>query len=193
MDTGPALVLAGEGSPEGETVCAALARYETTLHDAVREIHVDVSAFKLGVERRLEEALHMSGPLGRAVAQLQQENRQLRSQLEALTRQVEMLTGTVCDRSALLGTGSMPTRPQSITTVTQSPVSPSSATTPSGSASSPIATRFSSRATFSVSSKNNVSTHTSAGKEHELQVGGVCGLEEKYFKASMHFLSQEVQ
>ncbi|KAK3531688.1 hypothetical protein QTP70_025920 [Hemibagrus guttatus] len=155
MDTGPALVLAGEGSPEGETVCAALARYETTLHDAVREIHVDVSAFKLGVERRLEEALHMSGPLGRAVAQLQQENRQLRSQLEALTRQVEMLTGTVCDRSALLGSGSMPTRPQSITTVTQSPLSPSSATTPSGSASSPIATRFSSRATFSVSSKNN--------------------------------------
>ncbi|KAG7321903.1 hypothetical protein KOW79_014761 [Hemibagrus wyckioides] len=155
MDTGPALVLAGEGSPEGETVCAALARYETTLHDAVREIHVDVSAFKLGVERRLEEALHMSGPLGRAVAQLQQENRQLRSQLEALTRQVEMLTGTVCDRSALLGSESMPTRPQSITTVTQSPLSPSSATTPSGSASSPIATRFSSRATFSVSSKNN--------------------------------------
>ncbi|KAB5550342.1 hypothetical protein PHYPO_G00052700 [Pangasianodon hypophthalmus] len=155
MDTGPALALAGEGPPEGETVCAALARYETTLHDAVREIHVDVSAFKLGVERRLEEALHMSGPLGRAVAQLQQENRQLRSQLEALTRQVEMLTGTVCDRSALLGSGSMPTRPQSSPAVAQSPLSPSSATTPSGSASSPIATRFSSRATFSVSSKTN--------------------------------------
>ncbi|KAI5626742.1 smoothelin-like protein 2, partial [Silurus asotus] len=142
--------------PEGEMVCAALARYETTLQDAVREIHVDVSAFKMGVERRLDEALHMSGPLGRAVAQLQQENRQLRSQLEALTRQVEMLTGTVCDRSALLGSGPMPALPQSSTPLTQSPLSPSSATTPSGSASSPTGTRFSSRATFSVSSKTNV-------------------------------------
>ncbi|KAF7700019.1 smoothelin, like [Silurus meridionalis] len=155
MDTGPELALAGECPPEGEMVCAALARYETTLQDAVREIHVDVSAFKLGVERRLDEALHMSGPLGRAVAQLQQENRQLRSQLEALTRQVEMLTGTVCDRSALLGSGPMPALPQSSTPLTQSPLSPSSATTPSGSASSPTATRFSSRATFSVSSKTN--------------------------------------
>ncbi|KAF3693137.1 Smoothelin-like protein 2 [Channa argus] len=89
-------------SPEGETVCAALARYENTLRDAIREIHVDVSAFKLGMERRLEETANLSGPLGRAVAQLQQENRQLRSQLEALTRQVELLSGLTCDRSALL-------------------------------------------------------------------------------------------
>ncbi|XP_051253544.1 smoothelin, like [Dicentrarchus labrax] len=89
-------------SPEGETVCAALARYENTLRDAIREIHVDVSAFKLGMERRLEETANLSGPLGRAVAQLQQENRQLRSQLEALTRQVELLSGMTCDRSTLL-------------------------------------------------------------------------------------------
>ncbi|KAK2846838.1 hypothetical protein Q5P01_009837 [Channa striata] len=89
-------------SPEGETVCAALARYENTLRDAIREIHVDVSAFKLGMERRLDETANLSGPLGRAVAQLQQENRQLRSQLEALTRQVELLSGLTCDRSALL-------------------------------------------------------------------------------------------
>lgn len=190
MDTGPTLALAGEGPPEGETVCAALARYETTLHDAVHEIHVDIGAFKLGVERRLEEALHMSGPLGRAVAQLQQENRQLRSQLEVLTRQVEMLTGTVCDRSALLDSGSMPARPQSSMAVTQSPISPSSATTPSGSASSPVATRFSSRATFSLS-KTNVSTHNSAEKEHELKERGVCGL--KKDEASFCFLSQEVE
>ncbi|XP_029026705.1 smoothelin, like [Betta splendens] len=80
-------------SPEGETVCGALARYESTLRDAIREIHVDVSAFKLGMERRLEDAANLSGPLGRAVAQLQQENRQLRNQLEALTRQVELLSG----------------------------------------------------------------------------------------------------
>lgn len=89
-------------SPEGETVCAALARYENTLRDAIREIHVDVSSFKLGMERRLEETANLSGPLGRAVAQLQQENRQLRSQLEALTRQVELLSGMACDRSTLL-------------------------------------------------------------------------------------------
>ncbi|XP_062872622.1 smoothelin, like [Trichomycterus rosablanca] len=153
MDGGAAMVLQGEGPPEGETVCAALARYEATLHNAVREIHVDVSAFKLGVERRLDDALNVSGPLGRAMAQLQQENRQLRSQLEALTRQVEMLTGTVCDRSALLSTGPPSARPQSSTA--HLPVSPSSAAAPSGSASSPTAARFSSRATFSVSSKNN--------------------------------------
>ncbi|GAA6218783.1 smoothelin-like protein 2 [Lates japonicus] len=86
-------------SPEGETVCAALARYENTLRDAIREIHMDVSAFKLGMERRLEETANLSGPLGRVVAQLQQENQQLRSQLEALTQQVELLRGMSCDRS----------------------------------------------------------------------------------------------
>ncbi|KAI4880253.1 hypothetical protein NFI96_034044, partial [Prochilodus magdalenae] len=164
MDAGP-LAAVAEGSPEGETVCAALARYEATLRDAVREIHVDVSAFKLGVERRLEEALRVSSPLGRAVAQLQQENRQLRGQLEALTRQVEMLSGTVCDRSALLSTG--PPQSQSQAQVqsslpgsqlTSSPPAPSVGAltgSASGSAMSPSATRFSSRATFSVTSKNS--------------------------------------
>ncbi|XP_072249168.1 smoothelin, like [Leuresthes tenuis] len=89
-------------SPEGETVCAALARCEDTLQDAIRKIHADVTTFKTGMERRLEETTNLSGPLGRAVAQLQQENRQLRSQLEVLTRQVELLSGITCDRSALL-------------------------------------------------------------------------------------------
>ncbi|XP_029699868.1 smoothelin, like [Takifugu rubripes] len=89
-------------SPEGETVCAALARYESTLRDAIREIHVDVSAFKLGMERRLEETANLSGPLGRAVLHLQQENRQLRVQLEALARQVELLGGMSCERNTVL-------------------------------------------------------------------------------------------
>lgn len=89
-------------SPEGETVCAALTRYENTLRDAIREIHLDVGTFKVGMERRLEETANLSGPLGRAVAQLQQENRQLRSQLETLTRQVELLSGIACNRSSLL-------------------------------------------------------------------------------------------
>lgn len=145
-----AMVLKGEGPPEGETVCAAMARYEADLHNAVREIHVDVSAFKLGVERRLDEALDVSGPLGRLVLQLQQENRQLRSQLEALTRQVEALSGTVCDRSALINPAG------TLSTATQLPVSPSGASSPTGA-------RFSSRATFSVSSKNNVSTTDMGG------------------------------
>ncbi|XP_034557557.1 smoothelin, like isoform X2 [Notolabrus celidotus] len=89
-------------SPEGETVCDALARFENTLRDAIREIHVDVSVFKLGMERRMEETATLSGPLGRAVTQLQQENRQLRSQLETLTQQVELLSGMTCDRSTLI-------------------------------------------------------------------------------------------
>lgn len=83
-------------------MCAALARYENTLRDAIREIHVDVRTFKLGMERRLEETASLNGPLERAVAQLQQENQQLRSQLEVLTRQVELLSGITCDRSTLL-------------------------------------------------------------------------------------------
>uniref|UniRef100_W5MIB1 Smoothelin, like n=1 Tax=Lepisosteus oculatus TaxID=7918 RepID=W5MIB1_LEPOC len=72
---------------EAQAVCEALGRYETTLQDAVREIHVDISVFKQGVERRVEEALGLVSPLGRAVAELQRENRQLRGQLEALTRE----------------------------------------------------------------------------------------------------------
>ncbi|KAG5269120.1 hypothetical protein AALO_G00198500 [Alosa alosa] len=178
MDAGPLATVGegvgGNGAGDGETVCGALARYESTLRDAVREIHVDVSAFKLGVERRLEEALHVSGPLGRAVAQLQQENRQLRSQLEALTRQVEMLTGSACDRSALMGSGSpqlqqttsnsagtgQHQRPRVGSGSSQSPPAPSSPSvgamgSASGLASSPTTVRFSSRATFAVSSKTN--------------------------------------
>ncbi|XP_077422852.1 smoothelin, like [Vanacampus margaritifer] len=79
-------------SPDGETVCEALARHECTLREAVREIHMDVSAFKLGMEHRLEDAVSLSGTLGRAMTQLQQENRELRTQLQALSRQVELLS-----------------------------------------------------------------------------------------------------
>ena len=209
-------------SPEGETVCAALARYENTLHEAIREIHVDVSAFKLGMERRLEETANLSGPLGRAVVHLQQENQQLRSQLENLTRQVELLSGITCDRSIFLNSShshsqnrdndvdDMQEKPQNVKEViygkgqahTQSQAhlhiknstfgcqfqaysslsgqcspssppaifssSPTSSSPPAasrgctlvmdpGSSISPSITRFSSRATFAMSSKNNVS------------------------------------
>ncbi|KAJ8343087.1 hypothetical protein SKAU_G00330150 [Synaphobranchus kaupii] len=151
--------------PEDETVCAALARYEATLRDAVREIRADVGAFKAGVEQRLEEAGRVSGPLGRAVSQLQQENRQLRGQLEVLTRQLEALTGTVCDRSALTNNSShpsdLPNTPLPLASQ-HSPASPTSGT-PMGYSSgpspapalSPTTTRFSSRATFSVFNKTS--------------------------------------
>ncbi|KAM3849628.1 smoothelin, like [Diretmus argenteus] len=198
-------------SPEGETVCAALARYENTLRDAIREIHVDVSAFKLGMEQRLEEADNLNGPLGRAVAQLQQENHQLRGQLEALTRQVELLTGMMCERGALLNNNNnhdqkthyddiqvnhldageqvhgkiqnqvnlhiqtqggqaqthsgqpSPSTPPATFSSSPGPGSPTAAGRVSSVAAGPVSsgspstTRFSSRATFAVSSKTNVS------------------------------------
>uniref|UniRef100_A0A3P9GX03 Smoothelin, like n=1 Tax=Oryzias latipes TaxID=8090 RepID=A0A3P9GX03_ORYLA len=125
-------------SPEGETVCEALARYENTLREAIREIQADVSSFKLGMERRWEETANLSGPLGRAVAQLQQENRQLRSQLDALTRQVEQLSSFMSDSRTLLNSNNG-------CSMLLSP----------GSSSSPSITRFSSRAIFAVSSKAN--------------------------------------
>ncbi|KAJ7990277.1 hypothetical protein DPEC_G00298650 [Dallia pectoralis] len=159
-----------------ESVCAALARYEATLRDAVREIHVDVSAFKQGVERRLDEAdAHAGdGPLGRIVAQLQQENRLLRGQLEALTRQVELLMGTVSDRGATMATngypqpstsaqaqsschgrGSPQPRPASPASPAGGPSTGALTGSATGTASSPSTNRFSSRATFAVSSKAN--------------------------------------
>ncbi|XP_010892115.1 smoothelin, like [Esox lucius] len=166
------------GAEDNESVCAALARYEATLRDAVREIHVDVTAFKQGVERRLEEAETHAGEglLGRIVAQLQRENRQLRGQLEALTRQVELLTGTVGDRGVPTTSNGYPHQPASAQAQPQSsshgmgspqphstpPTSPAGGPSTgaltgsaSGSASSPSATRFSTRASFAVSSKAN--------------------------------------
>ncbi|XP_028320228.1 smoothelin, like [Gouania willdenowi] len=89
-------------SPEGETVCEALSRFENTLQGAIRDIHSDVSTFKLRMSFRLEEMANISVPLGGAVVQLQQENQQLRSQLEALTHQVELLGSITCDRSSML-------------------------------------------------------------------------------------------
>lgn len=91
-----------EGECE-ETVCEALGRFEATLRAAVSEVHVDVSVFKRGMERRVEEACKASGPLQEAVAQLQQENQQLRGQLDALARLVETLTGARAERSTLGG------------------------------------------------------------------------------------------
>ncbi|XP_074536315.1 smoothelin, like isoform X1 [Halichoeres trimaculatus] len=203
------LCLPCSSSAEGETVCDALARFENTLCDAIKEIHEDISAFKLGIERRVEETATLCGPLGRAVAQLQQENQQLRSQMEALTRQVELLSEMTYDRSTLLNNslnhknhlsdiqenhqgsrevihgkseahtqsqaplhiqpcslGSLSTQSSPASPPETFSTSPSSSSPPVGSrissvvtgpvlSSSPSTGRFSSRATFAVSSKTN--------------------------------------
>ncbi|XP_046894952.1 smoothelin-like protein 2 isoform X2 [Hypomesus transpacificus] len=86
-----------------ETVCEALGRFEATLRAAVSEVHVDVSAFKRGMERKVEEACRTSAPLLEAVTLLQQENQQLRGKLETLTRLVEALAGAPVEKSPLGG------------------------------------------------------------------------------------------
>ncbi|XP_077397256.1 smoothelin, like [Festucalex cinctus] len=171
-------------SPEGETVCEALARHECTLREAIREIHMDVSAFKLGMEHRLEDALSLSGTLGRAMTQLQQENRDLRTQLQALRQQVELLSqngrnhlneikeviyrkaesptqgspAQTCNgHSGHINTASAPATFSSSPRSSSPPVASrvSAIVTGPVSSSSPTTGRFSSRATFAVSSKNN--------------------------------------
>uniref|UniRef100_M3ZJT8 Smoothelin, like n=1 Tax=Xiphophorus maculatus TaxID=8083 RepID=M3ZJT8_XIPMA len=129
---------------DGETVCSALTRYENTLRDAIREIHAEVSNFKLDIERRCDETANLSGPLGQAVVQLQQENRQLRIQLEALTRQVD-LSSTRANLTSSPTNSSSPPAGSRGSSMMMSP----------GTSSSPSITRFSSRATFAVSSKTN--------------------------------------
>ncbi|XP_066551202.1 smoothelin, like isoform X2 [Amia ocellicauda] len=143
--------LTGLDGTEAQTVCEALGRYETTLRDAVREIHVDISIFKQGVERRVDETLRLVSPLGRAVAELQHDNRQLRIQLETLTRQVELLMAAAHDR----GVGQSPSTPEA----TQPPASSPQPLSSNSGSQQPMATlnsaRFSSSATFAVSSKSN--------------------------------------
>ncbi|XP_034995804.1 smoothelin-like protein 2 isoform X2 [Zootoca vivipara] len=83
--------LADLNAQDAATVCEALGRYEETLRGAVREIHVDIQAFKNGVDRQVAEVLRLANPLAHNVAELQQENRQLRAHVERLARQVEAL------------------------------------------------------------------------------------------------------
>uniref|UniRef100_A0A8C7PVD4 Uncharacterized protein n=1 Tax=Oncorhynchus mykiss TaxID=8022 RepID=A0A8C7PVD4_ONCMY len=100
MDTSIPVLAAGDKVCD-KTVCEALGHFEATLAAAVREVHVDVSAFKRGVERRVDEACRAQRPLAEALQRLTQENLQLRSQLEVLACLMEGLTGRVVDRSAL--------------------------------------------------------------------------------------------
>ncbi|XP_047462879.1 smoothelin-like protein 2 [Mugil cephalus] len=89
---------ATEGVQEG-MVSEALVQFEATLQAAVREVHVDVSAFKQRIEQRIEELCTSNGPLAEAVTRLQDENQQLRAKLDALGRLVESLAGVKIERS----------------------------------------------------------------------------------------------
>ncbi|XP_043997630.1 smoothelin-like protein 2 isoform X2 [Gambusia affinis] len=78
---------------EEDTVSRALAGFRVTLDAAIREVHVDVSAFKQQVEHRMDELRASNRPLSDAVARLQEENLQLRARLDALTRALGELAG----------------------------------------------------------------------------------------------------
>ncbi|KAI4790101.1 hypothetical protein KUCAC02_034828 [Chaenocephalus aceratus] len=76
----------------------ALVEFRATLHAAIREVHVDVSAFKQRIEKRIGELIIPNGPLVEAVNRLQEENRQLRAKMEGLGRLVESLAGMQMER-----------------------------------------------------------------------------------------------
>ncbi|XP_038615816.1 smoothelin-like protein 2 [Tachyglossus aculeatus] len=78
-------------SREAQTLREALCRYEDTLRGSVRQIHGDVQRVKEGVERQVGEALRLAAPLARTVADLQQDHRRLRAQLDRLARHVDAL------------------------------------------------------------------------------------------------------
>ncbi|KAK7926057.1 hypothetical protein WMY93_008367 [Mugilogobius chulae] len=79
-------------APQDAAVSQALGQFQSTLQAAVREVHVDVSAFKQRIEQRIQDMCVSQAPLAEAVARLQEENQQLRAKLEALSRLVEGLT-----------------------------------------------------------------------------------------------------
>ncbi|RVE64175.1 hypothetical protein OJAV_G00143920 [Oryzias javanicus] len=80
-----------EASDPEAMVSKALSQFEVTLQAAVREVHVDVNAFKRGIDQRIDELSVANGPLAAAVTRLQEENRRLSARLEALGQLVEAL------------------------------------------------------------------------------------------------------
>uniref|UniRef100_UPI00398E51BE smoothelin, like isoform X2 n=1 Tax=Pristiophorus japonicus TaxID=55135 RepID=UPI00398E51BE len=88
---------------EPESLRQAVGYFEGTLREAVREVHVDISALKCNVEQRIEDMLRLVTPLSHTLSHLQQENSELRDQVRALAQQVERLTtaaGGHADRGA---------------------------------------------------------------------------------------------
>ncbi|XP_032901761.1 smoothelin-like protein 2 isoform X2 [Amblyraja radiata] len=78
-------------SVDCESLQQAVGYFEGALRDAVKEVHVDMGALKRTVEQRLEELLQMVKPLSLTLGRVQQENRQLRDQVNSLSQQVERL------------------------------------------------------------------------------------------------------
>lgn len=72
--------------------------FNATLQAAMKELHVDVKAFKQCIEKWTDEVCKSNGPLAEAVIRLQEENQQLRGELETLSHQVESLTGRMDER-----------------------------------------------------------------------------------------------
>lgn len=141
--------IADLNSQDAQTVCEALGRYEETLRGAVKEIHVDIQVFKNGVDRQVAEVLRLANPLATTVAELQQENQQLRTQVEHLTQQVELLSRAAGLPDVLVS----------------KPVSPTAfAASPKLGSSNSSSSRFASHARLSLSSKSQVTVAAGAGK-----------------------------
>ncbi|KAM6463549.1 smoothelin-like protein 2 [Liasis olivaceus] len=130
--------IADLNSQDAQTVCEALGRYEETLRGAVKEIHVDIQVFKNGVDRQVAEVLRLANPLASTVAELQQENQQLRTQVEHIAQQVEILS-----RAAGLSDVLVP-----------KPVSPTASAASPRVGGSSSSSRFASHARLSFSSKS---------------------------------------
>uniref|UniRef100_A0A3Q3X2Q2 Calponin-homology (CH) domain-containing protein n=1 Tax=Mola mola TaxID=94237 RepID=A0A3Q3X2Q2_MOLML len=81
-------------------VSEALAQFKATLQAAVREVQVDVRAFKQRIEQKIEELCISNGPLAGAVTRLEEENLQLRTKLDALSCLVEGLAGVKMESPA---------------------------------------------------------------------------------------------
>ncbi|XP_054611360.1 smoothelin-like protein 2 isoform X2 [Dunckerocampus dactyliophorus] len=90
----------GAKGPEEKVMNEALVQFNATLQAAVKEVHVDVSAFKQRIEQRMQDMSASNQPLVEAVNRLQEENLQLRAKLETLSRLVESLAGVQIDRSS---------------------------------------------------------------------------------------------
>ncbi|KAL7987113.1 hypothetical protein Chor_006032 [Crotalus horridus] len=133
--------IADLNSQDAQTVCEALGRYEETLRGAVKEIHVDIQVFKNGVDRQVAEVLRLANPLASTVAELQQENQQLRTQVEHLAQQMEILSRAAGLSDVLIS----------------KPVSPTASAAPpklGSSSSNSNSSRFASHARLSLSSKS---------------------------------------
>lgn len=82
----------------------SLVLFKNNLQAAIKEVQVDVRAFKKQMEQKVEELCVSSRPLAAAVIRLQEENLQLRAKLEALSCLVEGLRGARVDHGSTGGT-----------------------------------------------------------------------------------------